>query len=120
MPDNSSNENDKALRKKLMSYVFAACVIIVFYFLLRNARSVGNAISTVKTVFQPIVMGFIMAFLMNPIMMFFEKRLKKLFKKFIKNDGRAQIINRSVSTILSLLVLVGVVAIYNKQLLYQI
>ncbi len=105
MPENSSKQE----KRKLFGYVVAACIVIVFYFLLRNSSSVSAAIDHVNSVIQPILIGFVMAFLMNPIMTFFERHLKKLFHKIWKKDDLADKINRTVSTILSLLVLVGIV-----------
>ena len=78
MPEETEKMEQKAFRRKLWGYVIAACVVIMFYFLLRNGRSVSAALNHVITVIQPILIGFIMAFLMNPIMGFIEKRLKKL------------------------------------------
>ena len=105
MPENSSKQE----KRKLFGYVVATCIVIVFYFLLRNSSSVSAAIDHVNSVIQPILVGFVMAFLMNPIMTFFERHLKKLFHKIWKKDDLADKINRTVSTILSLLVLVGIV-----------
>ncbi len=97
------------MRKKLCSYVFAACVVILFYFMLRNGRSVSAALEHVYKVVQPILIGFVMSFLMNPIMEFFEKRLTKLLAKFLKSDENVRMTSRTISSILSLIVLAGVV-----------
>ena len=102
-------EEQRALRRKLCSYVIAACVIILFYFALRNSRSIASVVSHVYTVIQPILIGFVMAFLMNPIMCFFEKRLRKPFEKICKTKKGAWTGNRTLSSILSLVVLTGIV-----------
>ena len=109
MPDDSERLERKALRKKLCSYVFAACIVIIFYFILKNSRSVSMAIDHVYTVISPILIGFVMAFLMNPIMDFFEVRLYGIFKLIFKSEANAKKANRTLSSIIALAILVGVV-----------
>ena len=90
MPEDNERKEGIKLSKKLISYVIAACIVISFYFLLRNSRSVSLAFDHVYTVIQPIIMGFIMAFLMNPIMVFFEKRITPLLAKVIKSEEKSK------------------------------
>ena len=106
MPEDNERKEGIKLSKKLISYVIAACIVISFYFLLRNSRSVSLAFDHVYTVIQPIIMGFIMAFLMNPIMVFFEKRITPLLAKVIKSEEKTKITSRTISTILALVILV--------------
>ena len=109
MPEENEKLERRAFRRKLSSYVFATCVVIAFYFLLRNSRAVSAAFDHVNKVIQPILIGFVMAFLMNPIMVFFEKRLYKPFSKFCKTEEGAKLGDRTLSSILSLVVLTGIV-----------
>lgn len=113
MPEDSCELDEKLeekqRRKKLQGYIFSACIVLVFYFLLKNTRSVSMAIDHVVTVIQPILMGFVMAFLMNPIMGFFEKRLRKLFENVCKNKNMAAKVNRTVCSIIALVILAGVI-----------
>ncbi len=109
MPENSAKHGEKERYKRLLGYVVAALVVITYYFLLKNTRGVGVFINQVNKVTQPLLIGFIMAFLMNPIMSFFEKRLDKFFKKIIKKPTTVQKTNRTVSTILALVVLAGII-----------
>ena len=109
MPEDNEKNEQKALRRKLCSYVFATCVTISFYFLLRNSRSVSMALNHVNKVIQPILIGFVMAFLMNPIMAFFEKRLYMPFSLVCKTDNGVRKASRALSSIISLVILTGVV-----------
>lgn len=109
MPEDRYELEEKLRRKKMRGYIYAAFIIIIFYFLLKNNRSVSLAIDHLLTVVQPIFMGFAMAFLMNPLMVFLEKRLDKPFKFICKNPQTAERVNRVVSSIISLVVLGGVV-----------
>lgn len=105
MPQDNNNLDDKARRKRLLGYITAACIVITFYFILLNSSSVLAFISKVYSVIQPILIGFIMAFLMNPIMVFFERRFARIFGRLFKSQESARKANRTVSTILSLIVL---------------
>ena len=108
MPEENEKLERRQFRKKLGSYVFAACVVILFYFLLRNGRSVSTALDHFNKVIQPIFIGFVMAFLMNPMMGFFEKRFQKIFTRVCKTEVGAKKGNRALSTILALIVFVGI------------
>ncbi len=108
MLEEEEKREKKFFRKKICSYVFAALIIISFYFLLLNGKAVMAVLNHIGAVIQPILIGFIMAFLMNPIMLFFEKRLEKPFKFFCKTETGARRANRTFSTIISLVVLIGI------------
>ena len=108
MPEENEKLERKALRRRLSSYVFATCIVLVFYFLLKNSRSVSAVINHIYTVIQPILIGFVMAFLMNPIMGFFEKRLYNIFKRLCKTEAGAKKGNRALSSIIALVILVGI------------
>lgn len=109
MPEERYELEEKLRRKKIRGYISAAFIIIIFYFILKNSRSVSQAIDHLMTVVQPIFIGFAMAFLMNPLMVFFEKRFEKLFKKIWKNEQTAERASRFVASVISLVILVGVV-----------
>ena len=109
MPEDNDRNEQRALRKRLFSYVLAACMAISFYFLLRNSRSVSTVLNHVNMVIQPIFIGFVMAFLMNPIMVFFERRLYKPFTMVFKNEVNAKKINRALSSIIALIIFAGAV-----------
>ena len=59
MPEENEKLERRQFRKRLGSYVFATCVVILFYFLLRNSRSVSTALDYFNKVLQPIFIGFV-------------------------------------------------------------
>ncbi len=109
MPEDNIELEEKKERKKLRWQVLAACVVLLFYFFLKNSRSVSLAYDHFLLVIQPILIGFAMAFLMNPMMGFFEKRLKGIFDRIFKNKNTAFKVNRTLSTVLSLIILMGAI-----------
>ncbi|MCR4695240.1 MAG: AI-2E family transporter [Pseudobutyrivibrio sp.] len=109
MPEEKDKQQDKMFRRRIHGYIYAGVVIVTFYFFLRNFSAVSRTVDYVTTVIQPIFIGFIMAFLTNPIMDFLEKRLIKPFNLIIKNQDSAKKINRTVSSIFALVILAGAI-----------
>jgi predicted PurR-regulated permease PerM len=101
--------DEKLRRKKLRGYVISACLVVLFYFLLQNNERVSQIFDHLFNVVQPILIGFVMAFLMNPIMVFFENRFEKLFLKLFKKEDTAKQVNRVVSSLIALVIFAGVV-----------
>ena len=79
---------------------------------MQRFSGVRDYFGTAWTVIQPIFIGFVMAFLMNPIMQFFEKYLEKPLGKICKKETTVQKANRVISSILALIVLVGLVVLF--------
>ena len=81
---------DKELWKKCRTYgitaflVVAAC--ITFYFLIEKPDNILGAITTITSTLSPIITGLIIAFLLNPIMLFFESAFTKLLSN--KNNSK--------------------------------
>ena len=109
MLDNK-NEKPEGRMNKLIGNKFifqlsvSLCIAIAFYFILGNLDTVGAIISKIAYYLYPIIAGIILAYLVNPLMKFFEN---KVFGK-IKKAG----IKRAISLTLSMLVvLVAITAV---------
>jgi len=76
--------------------VFSACIAVFFLFLRYNGFASGW--SALVGILQPIIIGFILAYLLNPTMKFFEKNIKKLLKKRIKTEEKVNKISRAIAT----------------------
>ena len=79
-----------------LSIIFAG---ITFYLLLGNIKYVSGAIGTVLNILTPFAGGIVMAYVLNPIVVFFQSRVMKGTKKF-----------RWVSILLAYLVAVLIIA----------
>ncbi len=71
-----------------LTIILVVIVCILIFFLLFRVREVSSVLSKLLDVLQPVIFGFILAYLLNPVMMFFEEHLKKAFKKRITNPRR--------------------------------
>lgn len=92
--------------------IVAAVGIIIFYFCVKRYDGLKAGVDVLIAAFMPIIMGLAMAFLMNPMMLFAEKRLLKVFMKKSKKPERTAKNVRLVSTLFSLVVLWGIIIVF--------
>lgn len=108
-------EKEKARFRQIMVVagvtLFTSCCIILFYFCIKRYQGLGEGWDKFMGVWQAIIIGFILAFLMNPFMVFFEKRLLPFFLKHCKKEEKARKTTRMISSVLSLIVVVGVIVL---------
>lgn len=57
------------------AYTFAACAAVFFYVFLTHLHVVGAALSTFYYYIQPVFVGLIVAYMLDPLVKFFENRL---------------------------------------------
>lgn len=76
---------------------------ILFFLLLYKIDTVIKGIKTVLKILEPIVFGFVIAYILYPVVKFFEKYLDKLLKKIIKKKERADRIKKGLSIFLALI-----------------
>ncbi len=91
------------LEKPWAAYTCATCAAVLFYMILAH---LGNILSGVRVIFKyiaPVFYGAIIAYLMNPVVVFFEE---KVFKKMKKENLR-----HSVSVVLGVLVVILFIAL---------
>ena len=77
----------------IASFLTFCCCTLFFFFIYRNAElaAYGNRIFTIL---QPIIIGMVLAYLLNPIMVVIENFAQKQLKKKIKNEKRVKSLSR--------------------------
>ncbi|MBR4283723.1 MAG: AI-2E family transporter [Anaerotignum sp.] len=79
----NKNEHDKLLGKISLYVIAVAVLLILFEKVVGNLPAIGTSITAFFDAFNnlvsPFIMGFAIAYVMNPFMMFFEKRFLKWF-----------------------------------------
>ncbi len=94
---------------------FAVCLLLVV--IVQKSEVISGYIKSFAKVIAPITWGIVFAYIMNPIMMWTEKLLKKLFAK----KGKAPLkFIRAVSVFFSLIMLLAVIIAIVAILLPQI
>ncbi|MCR5331140.1 MAG: AI-2E family transporter [Lachnospiraceae bacterium] len=84
--------------------VLAASVLLVFMFVQRE--EFGRAFQKIRTAAAPAIYGAVFAYLMNPLMVFFEEKLKNLFYKRAKNITKANKAARTIAIIITVIVVI--------------
>ena len=81
--ENKARKGGEPKRKSFSGLIIAAlcAVIFVILYAIVNASSLSGAATSVVNVLNPVILGFGIAYLLNPILNFFER---KAFK-FVKN-----------------------------------
>ena len=94
--------------KKWYNGMLIACCAVILYVLLTNIVSVWNVITQIIGYFAPLLLGCVLAYLVNPLAKWFEK---KVFKKLKKENIRwtASVIVAFVTVILMLTFLLSTV-----------
>ena len=101
----------KVIRYICTAFIISVCIIIAFYFVIARYDSFSTAMHAFGFIIQPFVIGFAMAFLMNPIMKVMEKPLNKRFVPKSKNPVRTRKVIRVLTSILALLILLALVTL---------
>ncbi len=72
-----------------MVFITFVCCILFFFSVLRY-QGFANGWHKVISAAQPIIIGLVLAYLLNPVMKFLERHLYKLLKDRAKTDGKAK------------------------------
>ena len=113
-------KNNNYLKISLYA-IFVVVVSILFYRISSNtdniAPSIMNFIGGIIDIIEPILFGLLIAYLFNPIMMFFETYLKKWFKPSSSRQTNAI---RSISILLVYVCIIGTIILMFQYLVPQI
>ena len=92
---------------------FSACLLV--YAVLFNFTIVGRVVKTILAVAAPITWGLVIAYLVNPIMMWFEVRLKRVAEKKKPHPKLTRVVSLFISMTIFLAVLGALLAIILPQ-----
>lgn len=93
----------------MVAFMTFACCILFFFVLLRY-RGFTDAWKQFISAGQPIIMGLVLAYLLNPVMKFCEKPIYDFLKKRMKQESKAKKAARGIAVgcaILFLLLIIG-------------
>ncbi len=94
----------------LTVFVTFACCIFVFFFVYRFG-SVRKITAKLVDAATPIIIGLVLAYLLNPIMMFVERHSRKLIDRKIKREKIRKKLPRVLGIVVSMFLLVALIAI---------
>lgn len=93
----------------VISFLVIAASLVFYYFLFHHT-TLFQAISKVFKIISPVVYGFILAFLMTPVLNFIEKKIiKVLFVKWHIDIEKKKKLIRAISLILTIVFVVAII-----------
>lgn len=115
-------KNDYFLKGLTAFLVIAACV--VFAFLVFKIDVIWGAVKKIISVLNPVIFGLVIAYLVNPMVKFFDKYICKVTLYKAKNTDKAMRVADLISVILAVLVfsviIVGLLLLVIPQLITSI
>ena len=107
---NQKQNNTSSIKEKLQTYLsiglasfFVISSAILVFFLLFRFDEIASFVFHIIGILKPIICGFVIAYLLNPIMIFAEVRLLPFLKKYIPKEKSCQTLARSLSICFALL-----------------
>ena len=106
--------NRKKLRKRpWYSYAVAACIAVTFYVFLSHAPGIWSAIRTFIGYFRPVIIGCVIAYIVNPL----SKVIDRYLLRKMKNEKARALLANGLAFFLVICLLVFFVAILVPQLI---
>ena len=81
----------------VIAFVTVCCSVLFFFFIYRY-QGLTTYWQKLVSVLQPIIMGCITAYLLNPVMMFLEKYLLKFLGARVKSEKKVKKMSRTIAT----------------------
>lgn len=80
----------------IATFLTFCCCTLFFFFVYRN-QEIAEYTEKISSILQPIIIGIVLAYLLNPVVNFIELRIKNLIEKKIKNSKKVKKISRILS-----------------------
>ncbi|MBR6322865.1 MAG: AI-2E family transporter, partial [Lachnospiraceae bacterium] len=71
----------EALKRPWLAYTIATCSAVVLFILLSNFGALTKFLRSIYNLFSPIIIGLILAYILNPLVNVFERHVLKRMKK---------------------------------------
>ena len=78
------------------TFLTFCCCTLFFFFVYRNQEIAAYG-EQLSYILQPIIIGIVLAYLLNPIVNFMEVRIKNGLKKYVKNPKKIKSLSRMLS-----------------------
>ncbi|MCI5857894.1 MAG: AI-2E family transporter [Agathobacter sp.] len=88
----------------------AACIL--FFFIIQRYEGFADAWNKIMKAAQPIIIGLVVAYLLNPIMKFWERTFFRFFGKRMKKERRARRLSRGLGIGCAILVLLLIIVLF--------
>lgn len=114
----ASEDTKKDNAWNLKQYVMVAlvvfvtfCCCILFFFMIYRYNGFADFWKELTSILQPIIIGLVLAYLLNPVVKFFETHLRKFLVPRLKNPKKAGALSRGIGIAGAWALLVGIVVL---------
>ena len=108
-PKIGNNKGPSKIRQHMNRGLTSFLVIaagILFYFLLLRFPNLSSGISKIIEVLKPVIFGFVIAFLLNPLVKRIEKYLEPILRKRVRKPENAGKLSRGIGIFISEILLI--------------
>ncbi len=99
-----NRDNSYFFKIGITAFLTVAAMILFFFFIFR-IKSILTFVEKVLDILQPVIVGFVIAYLINPIFNFFTKLLSKAFKKRSGTEGIVKVLSIAIAVIIFLCII---------------
>lgn len=105
-----ANEKKNRILRVTLTIIAIIVVSLIFNKILDEWKEFRGIINTITNAAAPVVFGCIIAFLMNPILVFFDRLFHTIFQdRLIKDKKKLFKVSRTLSVILTVLAFLGII-----------
>lgn len=90
--------------------VLVVLVCIIIFFLILRFGELVSGLRALGQILQAVLIGAVLSYVLNPVMVFFERHLQKAFRKRRVDEKRIRKLSRSIATAGAVLVFLGIIA----------
>ena len=87
------------------------CCCILFFFIIYRYNGFTDFWKQLTQILQPVIIGLVVAYLLNPLMKWVDGKMYGIFMERVKNEEKAKNLARGLAITASLLFLVGIVVL---------
>lgn len=104
--DNNQLSFLKSQLNRMLSVIIVLFLGIAFFFFLYRINDVLSVISKIFNILSPIIYGLAFAYILNPVVRFFEQKIMRLVSPKTKSEISARKLSRSVSIFITLIIVI--------------
>ncbi len=90
--------------------VLVVLICIIIFFMIFRFGELVSGVEALGKMLQAVLIGAVLSYVLNPVMMFFERRLQKAFRKRMTDEKKIRRRSRSIATSGAVLVFLGIIA----------
>ena len=100
-----------------VSFFLTFCCCILFFFLIYRYNGLASYWGKIAFILQPVTIGVVLAYLLNPIVNTIERWMKKPLKKWLKNEKREKSVSRMIGIAGAWLLFILIIAVLVAMIL---